>query len=111
MGEAGKLIHRYEVGVVTRQELLIRLCQAAADQAPIDIAAELPADVLAELREWSASPPDSPDRCRVFHAGGFTDNAEHWERFFSRESQRFYEGLWRWHDYFKDAEPFSRPWL
>jgi hypothetical protein len=99
-----KLLAQYEAGVLTRHELLIRLGQAAADWAPADLAAELPADILVEVREWSASPPDSPERCRVFHAGGFTGNAEYWERYFREESRRLYDGLWRWHGYFADAE-------
>lgn len=106
---AAKLVRRYEAGALTRHELLLRLCQDAADCAPATIAAELPADVLAEIRERAAAPPDSPDRCRVFHAGGFTGDAEYWEEHFREESRRLYDGLWRWHGHFADAEPGAAP--
>lgn len=104
MVEPAKLLRLYDAGVLTRHELLIRLGQAAADRAPAGIAAEFPADVLAEVREWAAVPPASPDRCRVFGsicAGpGFDADA-----YFREESRRLYEGLWRWHRHFADTEP------
>ena len=104
MVEPAKLVRQYEEGVLTRHELLIRLCQAAADRAPAGIAGELPAEVLAEVREWSAAPPDGPDRCRVFGsvcAGPGFDAEAH----FREESRRLYDGLWRWHRHFADAAP------
>src|SRR4051812_13055832 len=104
MGEAAKLVLRYEAGILIRHELLIRLCQAAADRAPAEIAAELPADVLAEIRDWSIAPPDSPKGCRVYHAGSFVGSDESWERHFRTESHQLYAGLWRWHEYFAEAE-------
>lgn len=103
MVEPAKLVGLYERGALTRHELLIRLCQSAADRAPAAVATELPADVLAEVREWSAAPPDSPDRCRVFGsvcAGPGFDAEAH----FREESRRLYDGLWRWHGFFANAE-------
>jgi hypothetical protein len=101
--EPAKLLGQYEAGRITRSELLVRLCQAAAEQSPGDLAAALPADVLAEVRERSAAPPRSPDECRVFYMGGFIGDAEYWARHFREEARRLFDGLWQWHRYF--AEP------
>lgn len=96
MIEPAKLVRWYDEGVLTRHELLIRLCQVAADRPPAELAADMPGDVLAEVREWSAAPPDSPNRCRVIRpvcGGPGFDAVAH----FRDESRRLYDGLWRWH--------------
>lgn len=100
MVEPAKLVGEYEAGRVTRHELLIRLCQAAAEQPPADLAPAVPADVLAEVRERSSAPPATPDGCRVFYMGGFTGSGGFWAQQFREESRRLYDGLWRWHRYF-----------
>jgi len=105
MVEPAKLVRLFESGAVTRQELLLNLCQAAADRAPEQLAALLPADVLAEVRERSATPPTDPDQCRVVWVGSWVGSAEAWDRHHREESRRFYDGLWRWHQFFARAEP------
>jgi hypothetical protein len=97
MDEPAKLLTQYEAGSLTRHKLLIRLCQAAAGQPSERLAAALPAEVLAEVRDWSATPPESPDKCRVFRAGGFIGDADLWERHVREESRWLHDGLWRWH--------------
>jgi hypothetical protein len=99
-----EFVRLYDRGAITRHELLIRLCQAAAEQPPHQLAPALSAEELAEVREWSTAPPESPDKCRVIHAGGFIGDAEYWERHFREESRRLYDGLWRWHRYFAEAQ-------
>jgi hypothetical protein len=110
MLEPTKLVSQYETGVVTRHELLIRLCQAAVERPPEQLATDLPSDVLAEVRDWSKSPPDSPDKCRVIHMGSFIGgDAESWERQFRDESRRLFDGLWLWHRFFGVASPVPAP--
>ncbi len=101
--EATKLFRRYEEGTLTRHELLVCLCQSAADTAPAAIAAELPADVLAEIREWSMAPPNSLDHCRMF-GSGFVGPRFGAEAYFHEKSRRLFDGLWQWHRYFADAD-------
>jgi hypothetical protein len=103
MVEPAKLLGLFAAGALTRHDLLIRLCQAATESSPKQIAAELPPDVLVQVREWSATPPASPDKCRVFGlvcAAGEYD----WEGHLREESRRLHDGLWRWHGYFKEAD-------
>jgi hypothetical protein len=102
MVEPAKLLRWYEAGRVTRHELLLRLLQAAAEREPAEIAADLPTDLLAEVRERAAVPPATPDGCRVIGsvcAGPGFDAEAH----FREESRRLYDGLWRWHGYFADV--------
>lgn len=106
MAGPAKMMQQYEKGALTRQTLLTQLCQAAADQAPEVIAAELPTDVLTELREWSAAPHDSPDRYRVI-ASVCARTEFDAEAYFREESRRLYNGLWRWHRYFAESEPVA----
>jgi hypothetical protein len=103
------LLQQYKDGTITRHELLVRLCQAATDQPPEELAVILPPALLAEVREWSAVPPDNPDKCRVIQAGGFTGRVEYWAQHFQEESRRLYDGLWRWHGYFLDAKRIVAP--
>jgi hypothetical protein len=103
MIELAKLIRLYEAGAYTRHEMVLRILQAAAERSPAEIAADLPPDVLAEVRERSATAPVTPDECRVIGsvcAGPGFDA----ERHFREESRRLYEGLCRWHGYFTNAD-------
>jgi hypothetical protein len=102
--EPAKLLRLFEAGAITRHELLLRLCQAAAERAPAELVAGLPAHVLDEIREWVVRQPTSPDECRVIRsvcAGPGFDA----ERHFREEARQLYDGLWRWHRYFAEAEP------
>jgi hypothetical protein len=103
MVEPAVLLREYQNGRMTGEELLIRLCQAAADREPGRLATGLPADVLAEVRARAAAPPDSPDRCRVFHTGSLVGRGA--AHTFDDESRRLYDGLWVWHRYFAAAAP------
>ncbi len=98
MEEQARLIRLYERGALSRHELLTRLCQAAAELSPFELAVELPIDILADIAERSALPPNSPDQCRVWGGGSVTGN---WEQHFLLEAQRLYDGLWAWHRYFQ----------
>jgi hypothetical protein len=103
MVKAAELMQYYESGVLTRLELLLRLCQAAAGQQPAQLVADIPSDVLTELREKCATPPATPDKCRVYSsvcAGPGFDAENH----FREESRRLFDGLWRWHGYFAEAK-------
>jgi hypothetical protein len=103
MSNPARLVQLYEASAFSRQESLLRLLQAAAERSPAEIASELPPDVIDELRGRSATAPASPDECRVFGsvcAGPGFDAEAH----FRKESQRFYDGLRRWHAYFVDAQ-------
>ncbi len=105
MAEPVVLLREYQNGRMTREELLIRLCQAAVDQEPGRVAAELPVDVLAEVRARAAAPPDGPDRCRVAYIGSWVGRGA--SQTFDDESRRLYDGLWVWHRYFAPAEPHA----
>lgn len=97
-----KLLGQFDRGALTRHELLIRVCQAAADYPPERIAVALPHDLMDNIRVWSMTPPESPEKCRVIQAGGLIGDLERWDRYFREQSRRLYDGLWRWHRYFAD---------
>lgn len=108
MTEPTKLVKQYELGRLTWCELLIRLAQAAVEREPAEIAAELPAEVLAELRNQSIVPPATTDGYRVVgivSALGAFDTAA----FFEQQSELRVQGLRRWHRYFADLQGHPTP--
>jgi hypothetical protein len=97
------LLKHYEAGAITGHELLIGLVQVAAEKHPEQIALLISSELLLKIRETSSNPPSSPDEMVVFHLGmhspGFDLKA------FQREQARlWYDGLWRWHQYFNQIE-------
>ena len=100
MAEAAKLVRFYESGLLTRQELLFRLCQSAF--YPDQLVADIPSDVLSELRMRFATPPATPEKCRVF-GSVCADYEFDAERHFDEESRQLNDCLWRWYRYFATA--------
>jgi hypothetical protein len=83
-------------GVLTLHEVVTELVLLAAEEAPASLAAALPADLLAGVREQSRHPPANPSLSPHIFGIGVSD-PEAWRR---RTSQAFYDGAWAWHRYF-----------
>lgn len=101
------LLRQYNEGRITRSELLYRLVQAATVDPPESFAPALPSDALQELREQSATPPQSAEGSpRFFYVGSWVGSHDYAAEV--REEQRiWYEGVGQWHRYFHGgpAEP------
>jgi hypothetical protein len=96
------LWRQYENGEITRHELLTGVIHAAVVFPPARIVSELPADLLAELREEALQLPASPYSIRLYYIGMRNDDSQEQAR---REwSVMWCEGLWRWYRYFRHGE-------
>jgi hypothetical protein len=96
-----RLVGLYEEGCITEPELAHELVRAAVP--PEEIAADLPPLVVARLRDWSASPPASFESTpRTFAIGSVVGPRPHAEEERANDRWLTYEGLWRWHRYFRD---------
>jgi hypothetical protein len=99
--DPARLVRDYTEGRITDGELLSRLVKAAADRPPSEIAPSLPAPLLIRVRQAVASPPASAeDVPRSFRMGSGVGPHEN-EAEDRRERQLWYDGAWRWHDYFR----------
>jgi len=86
-------------------ELDCRLVQAAATARPEELAPLLSAEQLGTLRTLAASPPRSVEDTPRILAMGTTAGAEQEER------QFWYDGIRRWHQFFRDSGAESGPAL
>jgi hypothetical protein len=79
------------------------LVHAAVFSATDQIVGDLPSQFVALLRDWSAHPPASVERTPQTFYGGPLDGLDSGSEE-ERANARFltYEGLWRWHRYFRD---------
>jgi hypothetical protein len=95
------LLRQYEEGRITDGELLSHLLKAAAERAPSEIASALPAPLLARVRQAAANPPASPeDSPRSFFMASWVGSYDH-EAEERREQRLWYDGAWRWHQFFR----------
>lgn len=104
-----KVIEKYGRGVLTLHEVLAILALAASEQPPEELVPLIPEEVLAELREWSATPPKSPNKRIYDTTVVFRYTATDAERHFHQKllSQQLHDGLWRWHRYFASKASFE----
>lgn len=104
--ELARLLGLHKQGGVTRHELVLQLCALAVDGTPEQIAAQLPADVLDEVRARATNPPASPHGIFVVQSVCATGEYDH-QRAERELSQRLHQGLWRWHEYFACPAPHA----
>ncbi len=57
-----RILKLYDRGVLTHHEVFAKLASAALEQPPEELAKLIPEETLEKLREWSATPPNSPDQ-------------------------------------------------
>jgi hypothetical protein len=102
--EPSKLMRLAESGFFTPSEFRIHVIQAAASYSPAELAALLPPAEIKSIRDLAASPPATPDETPRIIVMGM------WERDSDPETHQqeertarlaWYEGIWRWHEFFQ----------
>jgi hypothetical protein len=96
-----KLLMYYERGVLTPLELQNRLIEAAVERSPEELAAVLPADILAAIRDRVA---DAPGDEGVYIFGGMLIPGTDPDEFFAERKRVYNEGCRRWRMYFGIAD-------
>jgi hypothetical protein len=93
--QAAKVASLYARGVLTRQESVTKLVLLAAESHPSSLAAALPEELVAEIREACQRPPADPSGSPIIFGIGVGDLAA-WRLW---TSQAWYDGAWAWHQY------------
>ncbi|MBN9119795.1 MAG: hypothetical protein J0I06_11660 [Planctomycetes bacterium] len=99
-----KLVATYNRGMITGHELVLRLIEAATQYPPEEILPLVPEELVAELKQRGTNPPDRPEAVRTVQAGCYAGphDPQAWERKEREDRAAYYEGVWRWHEFWAE---------
>ena len=96
---AWKLASLHAQGILSTEEVVLRLVLESAYEVPASLALGLPDALITALRGYCNRPPASPSEAP--HVGGICGGINvDTERWRSEDSQAWFDGVYRWHRYF-----------
>jgi len=96
---ARKLARLHARGILSTEEVVVRLVLESAYEAPASLAIGLPDTLIMALRVYCSRPPASPSEAPHIGGicGGINVDPEGWR---SEDSQAWFDGVYRWQRYF-----------
>jgi hypothetical protein len=100
-----QLVREYERGNLTEHETVHDLIECGAKEGVARIVPLIPSSFLEQIRELALTPPGTPEGCGLRVCISARMGPVDVEKEQREWRQRWFDGIWRWHQYFVNLKP------